>query len=170
MCYFSNGSDIMPRKDRREEIVKEFYNTYKEDQRFLKPHRRVEFLTTTKYIEKYAPKGANILELGAGTGAYSIYLAKKGYKVDAVDFSEHNLEILNKVSEKTKNLTVRQGDAVELGIYTEGLFDVTLSLGPMYHVFKEKDIKNAIKEAVRVTKPGGIIIFSYLTNDSAFAR
>ena len=160
----------MPRKDRREEIVKEYYNTYGEDERFVSQHRKVEFITTTTYIEKYAKKGCKIVELGAGTGAYSLYLAKKGYKVDAVELSEHNLELLKATSEDVKNITVRQGDAVDLGIYTDELFDVTLSLGPMYHIFNEKDIKKAIKEAVRVTKPGGIIVFSYLTNDSVFAR
>ena len=158
------------KKDRREEIVKEYYNNYKEDERFAAPHRRVEFITTTTYIEKFAPKKGKILELGAGTGAYSIYLAKKGYKVDAVEMSEHNLEMLKLNGEKVKNLAIREGDAVELGMYTDDLFDVTLSLGPMYHVFSEKDLKSAISEAVRVTKKGGIIIFSYLTNDSVFAR
>ena len=160
----------MPIKDRREEIVKDYYNSYKEEERFTAPHRKVEFITTVNYIEKYAKKGCKIVELGAGTGTYSIYLAKKGYKVDAVEMSEHNLESLKINGEGVKNLTIRQGDAVELGMYTDDLFDVTLSLGPMYHIFNEKDMKNAIREAVRVTKPGGIIFFSYLTNDAVFAR
>lgn len=160
----------MARKDRREEIVKEYYNNYKEDERFVANHRRVEFLTTVNYIEQYAKKGCKIVELGAGTGAYSIYLAKKGYKVEAVELSEHNLETLRMNGEDIKNLTIRQGDAVELGMYADDLFDVTLSLGPMYHIFNEKDMRSAIKEAVRITKPGGIIIFSYLTNDAVFAR
>lgn len=160
----------MPRIDKREEIVKDYYNTFKEDERFSSQHRKVEFITTTNYIEKFAKKGCKIVELGAGTGAYSIYLAKKGYKVDAVEMSEHNLEVLKVNGEGIKNLTIREGDAVELGIYTNELFDVTLSLGPMYHVFNKKDMKNAIREAVRITKPGGTIIFSYLTNDSVFTR
>ena len=160
----------MPQKDKREEIVKDYYNTYKEDERFTAPHRKVEFITTVNYIEKLAKKGDKILEIGAGTGAYSVYLAKKGYKVEAVELSEHNLETLNQNAEGVKNLTVRQGDAVELGMYTDNLFDVTLSLGPMYHIFNEKDMKSAIREAVRVTKPGGIIVFAYLTNDFVFAR
>lgn len=157
-------------KDKREEIVKEYYNSYKEDERFASPHRRVEFVTTATYIEKFAPKNAKIVELGAGTGAYSVYLAKKGFKVEAVELSEHNLEMLKLNAEKVKNLTVREGDAVELGMYTDNLFDMTLSLGPMFHVFTKKDMESAIREAVRITKPGGIIIFSYLTNDSVFAR
>lgn len=160
----------MAQKDRREEIVKDYYNNYKDDERFVPPHRKVEFITTVNYIEKYAKKGDRIVELGAGTGTYSIYLAKKGYKVDAVEMSEHNLEILNSRGADIKNLTIRQGDAVELGMFADDLFDVTLSLGPMYHIFNEKDMKSAIKEAVRVTKPGGIIVFSYLTNDAVFAR
>lgn len=160
----------MPQIDKREEIVKDYYNTYKEDERFTAPHRKVEFITTVNYIEKIAKKGDKILEIGAGTGAYSVYLAKKGYKVEAVELSEHNLEMLNANAEGIKNLTVRQGDAVELGMYTDNLFDVTLSLGPMYHIFNEKDMKSAIREAVRVTKPGGTIVFAYLTNDFVFAR
>lgn len=160
----------MPRKDKREEIVKNYYNSYKEEERFSKPHRKVEFLTTINYIEKFAKKGCKLVELGAGTGAYSIYLANRGYKVDAVEMSEHNLEMLKTNGEGVKNLTIRQGDAVELGIYADELFDVTLSLGPMYHIFDEKDFRSAIKEALRITKKGGVVIFSYLTNDSVFAR
>lgn len=160
----------MAQKDRREEIVKDYYNNYRDDERFTAPHRRVEFITTMNYIQKYVKKGCKILELGAGTGAYSISLAKKGYHVDAVEISEHNLELLEVNGEGLKNLTIRQGDAVELGMYADELFDVTLSLGPMFHIFNEKDMKSAIREAVRVTKKGGIIIFSYLTNDSVFAR
>lgn len=160
----------MPRRDKREEIVKDYYNSYKEEERFSKPHRKIEFLTTINYIEKFAKKGCKVVELGAGTGAYSIYLANRGYKVDAVELSEHNLEMLKTNGEGVKNLTIRQGDAVELGIYADELFDVTLSLGPMYHIFDEKDFKSAIKEALRITKKGGVVIFSYLTNDSVFAR
>ncbi len=156
--------------DKREEIVKDYYNTYKEDERYVNLHRKVEFITTLTYIEKFAKKGCKVLELGAGTGAYSISLAKKGYKVEALDFSEHNLEMLKTSSEKVKNLSVRQADAVDLGLYADELFDVTLSLGPMYHIFNEKDRKKAIHEAIRVTKKGGIVIFSYLTNDAIFAR
>jgi len=160
----------MTKKDKREEIVKEYYNSYKEDERFVAQHRKVEFITSVNYIEKFAKKGDKIVELGAGTGTYSIYLAKKGYHVDAVEMSEHNLEMLKVHAGDNKNITIRQGDAVDLGMFADDLFDVTLSLGPMYHIFNEKDMKSAIKEAVRITKPGGIIIFSYLTNDAVFAR
>ena len=137
----------MPRIDKREEIVKDYYNNYKEDERFSAQHRKVEFITTVNYIEKFAKKCDTIVELGAGTGTYSIYLAKKGYKVDAVEMSEHNLEMLKVNGEGVKNLTIRQGDAVELGMYTNDLFDVTLSLGPMFHIFNEKEMKNRLEKA-----------------------
>ena len=31
LCYFNNGSDTMAKKDLREEIVKEYYNNYGEE-------------------------------------------------------------------------------------------------------------------------------------------
>ena len=130
----------MPKLEKREEIVKDYYNNYKDDERFASPHRKVEFVTTMHYIEKYVKKGDRILELGAGTGAYSIYLAAKGYHVDALEISEHNLEMLRINAEGIKNITVRQGDAVDLSMFADELFDVTLSLGPMYHIFNEKEI------------------------------
>ena len=72
----------MPQKDRREEIVKEYYNNYKDDERFVPPHRKVEFITTVNYIEKFLKKGNKIVELGAGTGTYSMYFAKKGNPIN----------------------------------------------------------------------------------------
>ena len=67
----------------REKILNDFYtNICDEDSRLIKDKRhKVEFLTTTTYIEKYLKKGDRILEVGAATGRYSLYYAKKGYKV-----------------------------------------------------------------------------------------
>ena len=69
------------------------YNNYDEDSRLVPKHGSVEFLTTMKYIEKYIKTGNHVLEIGAGTGRYSHALAQEGYKVDAVELVEHNIEI-----------------------------------------------------------------------------
>lgn len=62
-----------------------YYNSYDEEGRLLSKHGQVEFLTTMRYIEKYLTPGTRILEVGAGTGRYSLALAKQGYTVDAVE-------------------------------------------------------------------------------------
>ena len=76
--------------------LEEYYNNYDEEGRLLSRHGQVEYLTTMRYIEECLEGISDpaILEVGAGTGRYSVTLAKKGLQVTAVELIEHNLEIL----------------------------------------------------------------------------
>ncbi|MDE7158746.1 MAG: SAM-dependent methyltransferase, partial [Clostridiales bacterium] len=73
--------------------ITELYNNYDEDSRLTSKHGQVEFLTTMRYIEKYIKAGDRVLEIGAATGRYSHTLARQGYKVDAVELVEHNIDV-----------------------------------------------------------------------------
>lgn len=148
----------------RVNIVTGFYEQYEEEERLGKSrHGRLEFLTTMEYIHRYAKKGDRILEVGAGTGRYSIALAKEGFDVKAVELVENNLNVLKKNSEGLKNIEAFQGDALELGRFPDGAFDVTLIFGPMYHLYEKTDVQKAIDEAIRVTKKGGTVLFAFLS-------
>lgn len=151
----------------RQEILNNFYNEdCDEDTRLESQHGQVEFLTTVKYIEKYLKPESKILEVGAGTGRYSLYYANKGYDVTAIEYVQHNVDILkSKINEEIK-IVAEQGDAVDLSRFSDNTFDITLVLGPLYHLYEDKDINKAIEEAIRVTKKGGIIAIAYLTSDS----
>ena len=129
-------------------------------------HGRVEFITTDTYVNKYLKESSKILEVGAGTGRYSLYYAKKGYDVTSVEFVKHNLDVLKSHIEEGMNINAMQGDATNLDMLEDNTFDITLVLGPLYHLYTEEDVDKAIKEAIRVTKPGGVIAFAYLTHDS----
>lgn len=149
---------------KRIEIVSSFYNRIDEDSR-LKGSRQgqLEYVTTMEYIHRYAKPGAKILEIGAGTGRYSIALAKEGYKVTAVELVENNLEVMRKNSSDIENIISYQGDALNLGRFEDGQFDVTLVFGPMYHLYDKVDVHKAIAEAVRVTKGDGVILIAFLS-------
>ena len=154
-----------------DKILKTYYNQYEEENRFKKSnHNRLEFITTTKYIEKYLKKKDKILEVGAGPGAYSLYYAKRGYDVTAVELVEKNIEKLKQGIEKNMNIQVHQGNAVDLSLFADETFDMTLVLGPMYHLFTREEQEKAIAEAIRVTKRGGLIYFAYITNDAVVLR
>ena len=143
----------------------DYYTNYNENGRLLTPYGRVEFLTTVRYIEKYLRPGMRVIEIGAGTGRYSHYFAQKGYPVTAVELVEHNLSILKSKTIKGEDLTAVQGDAVDLSRFADGSFDVTLLLGPMYHLYRREAQNAALDEAIRVTKPGGVVFVAYCMAD-----
>ena len=149
---------------KRLEIVSSFYNQVDEDSRLERNrHGQMEYITTMHYINKHAKKGDKILEIGAGTGRYSIALAKAGYEVSSVELVESNFEVLKKNSAGLANLQAYQGDALDLSRFADNSFDITLLFGPLYHLYEPADVQKAIDEAIRVTKPGGIILTAFLS-------
>lgn len=143
----------------------DFYNHYDEDCRLTSRHGTVEFLTTMRYIEKYLKSGDHILEIGAGTGRYSHTLARQGYTVNAIELVEHNIEVFQKNTLSNENISVIQGNALDLSVFPDNQFDITLLLGPLYHLYNKADKQQAIQEALRVTKQGGIIFVAYVISD-----
>ncbi len=149
---------------KRVEIVSSFYNEINEDIRLERSRQgQLEYVTTMNYIQRYAKEGDKILEIGAGTGRYSIALAEKGYDVTAVELVERNLEVLKQNSTELKNIQSFQGDALDLSRFEEETFDMTLVFGPLYHLYNEEEVHRAIDEAIRVTKKDGIILVAFLS-------
>ena len=98
--------------------LENYYANYDEEGRLLSKHGQVEYRTTMKYIHEMLEKTdttsvenneitkmtetpevksrtKKILEVGAGTGRYSIALAREGHEVDALEYTAHNLEIMD---------------------------------------------------------------------------
>ena len=143
----------------------DFYQSYDEDRRLASRHGSVEFLTTMRYVEKYLRQGDRILEIGAATGRYSHALARQGYTVDAVELVEHNIEIFRQNTLADEKISVVQGNALDLSAFSDDQYDITLLLGPLYHLYHQEDKRQAIREAIRVTKRGGIIFAAYVISD-----
>ncbi len=143
----------------------DYYNNYDEDSRLALKHGSVEFLTTMRYIEKYIKPGDRVLEVGAGTGRYSHALARQGYTVDAVELVEHNIEIFHENTQSDESITIIQGNAMDLAAFPDNEYDITLLLGPLYHLYSTEDKQQALGEAIRVTKPGGVIFAAYVISD-----
>lgn len=148
----------------RKEILKDFYERIDEDKR-LKQRRQgqLEYFVTMNYIHKFAKEGDKILEIGAGTGRYSTALAREGFEVSAIELIEKNLEVLRENAAGLANIESYQGDALNLSRFDDNTFDITLSFGPMYHLYDEEDQHRALNEAIRVTKPGGVILVAFLS-------
>ena len=147
--------------------LEEYYNNYDEEGRLLSQHGQVEYRTTMKYIRDCLSgiSEPSILEVGAGTGRYSVTLAKQGYRVTAVELVEHNLALLKAKLDGSEPITAMQGNALDLSVFPDACFDLTMLLGPLYHLYMREDKKQALSEAVRVTKSGGHILVAYCMNE-----
>lgn len=161
-----------------------YYNKFNEEKRFNSRHGQVEYRVSMKYIHRYLEEAAvkltnaavpdcdgdvcaarsqiKLLDIGAGTGRYSVALAEEGYDVTAVELVRYNLGILKK---KASSVKAMQGNALNLKKLASDSFDVTLLFGPMYHLFGFEDKRTALREAKRVTKPGGVILVAYCMNE-----
>ena len=150
--------------DKRTEIINGFYDGYVEDTRLSRSrHGQLEYLTTMEYIHRVISEKASIIEVGAGTGRYSVTLAKEGHDVTAIELAKSNLKLLRHNSKGLDNITSYQGDALDLSRFQNNTFDLTLVLGPLYHLYDEGDQQKALDEAIRVTKNGGTIMVAFLS-------
>ena len=123
------------------DYLESYYNSYDEEGRLLSRHGSVEYITTQKYIREAlgGNKQKRILEVGAGTGRYSVALAKEGYSVVALELIERNLSILKSKLTGDEQLQALQGNALDLSRFADDSFDLTLVLGPMYHLYTKDE-------------------------------
>lgn len=148
--------------------LEEYYNKFNEEKRLDSRHGQVEYITSMHYIHKCLnllaetkqPSEIKILDVGAGTGRYSIPLAEEGYDVSAIELVKHNL---GRLKQKSALVKAWQGNAMNLRRFEDKSFDVTLLFGPMYHLHAWEDKLAALREAKRVTR--GWILVAYIMNE-----
>lgn len=158
-------SDLLKIADELERINKT-YDFFNEDARLNRSKAaRVEFLTTTRYIEQYLTPGASILDIGAGAGEYSLYFARRGYQVSALELADNNIRAFRDKLRPEDKIDLVQGNAVNLSRYADESFDAVLLFGPLYHLHAEADRQKCIAEARRVCKKGGTLFFAFISND-----
>lgn len=146
------------------------YNEIDEENRLQSTKaRRVEYISTVESLEEYFFHGMDIFDCGCGVGIYSLMYAKKGANVTALDIVPKHIQRLSEIATSENiSLTSVVGDARNLSRFPSGKFDLTLCLGPLYHLITEEDQTACIRECIRLTKDNGIIAFAYISPFSVF--
>lgn len=146
-------------------VVEAFYDASAQYEWDRLQRHKMEFATTWRAMKEHVPSGSTILDIGGGPGRYSISLAKAGHRVTLLDLSAANVAFAKAKAEElgAKLAGFIHGDALDLSQFGDGSFDVVLLMGPLYHLTQERDREQALSEAFRVLKPGGLIFASFIT-------
>lgn len=142
--------------------IEKHYWKHPEDLRLTRRHGIVEYETTMHHLHRFLRPGQTVLDVGAGTGRYASALMAEGYSVKAVELVKRNIEIFLK---RQPDADVVKGDARSMPFIPDDFADITLLLGPLYHLIGDEEKLRALAEAKRVTRPGGLIFIAYLMNE-----
>ena len=143
------------------EIVTYYQERYEESTRLeRRPHARLERIRTLELLRALLPAApAKVLDVGGGPGAYARELLADGHQVRLVDLVPSHVAQA-RACEPPIDAVV--GDARDLP-EPDASQDVTLVLGPLYHLHERADRVRALREAIRVTRPGGPIAAAAIT-------
>ncbi len=147
--------------------LEDLYQRFDEDKRLFRNRAaKVEWITTNRFIEQYIQDGDTLVDVAAGTGAYAFRYAKKGVQVYAMDLLEKHVAKMRKKA--PSGVSLRQADARDLTHVSAETADVTLLMGPLYHLKEDTDKKKAIDEAFRITKTGGVVFMAHISPRAVF--
>lgn len=153
-----------------QEQLKALYDIFDEASRLTGQAQQIEFITSCRAIEAALPEGASILELGAGTGRYSHYLAARGHQVQAVEPVPKHAQSIQAGIKPGMALTVQTADALTaLGDIPDKRFDAVLCMGPLYHMHDEAQRLACLRECARVCKEEGLIWAAFINADFVIA-
>ena len=165
----SSGNKIINKVIKMDNVLN-YYKDYDEDKRLEKTNlHKIEYLTTLHFLDKFITPNSKVLDLCAGTGAYSFYLESRGHSVTAVDIVPKFVEILRqKKKELSSKIDIHLGDARDLKKLNVNDFDVVLCMGALYHLKNEVDRGTVINECRSVLKENGIVVSSYINRYASF--
>jgi len=150
-----NSSEI--KRKVAEEYIKIAYEYDKT--RFGEPYRLVWHELEVNLMKKLLRRDFSILEVGVGTGRFALSLTKFVKTFIGVDIS---LPMLKLSKEKIANASIDNVDFVNADAehlpFKSNTFDLVFSMHVMWHLPFDVQ-ENILSELVRVTKPGGKIIF-----------
>lgn len=137
--------------------IYDFYDSGVEIGRLERCLGKIEFARTKEILSRYIHEKCRIYDVGGGIGMYAVWLAGQGHQVDLLELSgiqvayarEHFIDKAVFMAEEADARALPRADCSA---------DVVLLMGPLYHLQKRSDRALALSEALRVLKPGGLLI------------
>lgn len=149
--------------DDSRDIIRNFYDQNSQQEWDRLDRHPYEFAITTHMMDRYIKAGDSILDIGGGPGRYSLHYLEKGNPVTLTDLSQGNIDFAMRLaSERELPLRSLACDALLIQEYVEDKFDHVFLMGPLYHLLDEAERIQAVKSAMAMLKPNGILYASFL--------
>ena len=138
-----------------------YYDKGREAERLFGGHGVIELARTQEIMLRYlAPPPGTVLDVGGGSGVYACWLASLGYRVhliDAMALHVEQAEVASAQQPRAPLASCRLGDARRLED-PNAEAEAVLLRGPLYHLTERAERVQALREAARVLKPGGLLV------------
>lgn len=151
------------------DAISRFFDAYgvREWERLVQdPNTEVSLHVHNHYLAKYIEPGQRVLEIGAGAGRFTQYLAQLGTRIVVADISPGQLA-LNKQHARHYGYSQAieawvQLDMCDMSMFTGGAFDRVVAYGgPLSYVLDQRD--RALAECTRVLKRRGLLLLSVIS-------
>jgi ubiquinone/menaquinone biosynthesis C-methylase UbiE len=139
--------------------IRDYYERVPEETR-LELGSQLERDRTQELILRHAPPApAVVLDVGGAAGVYAFWLAERGYEVHLIDATPRLIDVARARNEQAtaRLASCRVGDARALDASGDAA-SLVLLLGPLYHLVRADDRRAALREALRVLRPGGSLV------------
>jgi ubiquinone/menaquinone biosynthesis C-methylase UbiE len=141
--------------------IEAYYGLGEEEKRLEAFGFPLERVRTQHILRRVLPRApAVVLDVGGAAGAYAYWLADLGYTVHLIDPIPLHIEQARRAGgerDRAPLASLRVGDARTLE-FADGSADAVMLLGPLYHLTERADRVAALREARRVTRPGGVVV------------
>ncbi len=149
-----------------------YYLKYDEESRVKRNKSHlVEFVLSMNAIEKYITPDSCVIDVGCGTGNYSMPLAPKCREILATDLMDNLLDVLRKKieTEGLSNISCLCANALDLPELVDKKYDLILCMGPLYHLNDTEIRRQCYANLKKIATPNATFIFTYLTTKAPFS-
>lgn len=145
--------------------IEQFYNGNPQYEWGRLERHRVEYGLTLRALEEHLPAPpAEVVDIGGSVGRYAIELTRRGYAVTLVDVSGKCLAFAREKADEAGVALAGfiQADVRDLSGIAEENYDAALLMGPLYHLLEHPQRLQAVGEARRVLRPGGLVFAAFI--------
>jgi len=139
--------------------IQKYYETFSEASRLQSPAGQLEQIRSQEILLRFLPEPpADILDVGGGSGPYTLWLAELGYRSHLLEPSPSLLSQARQAASRSASppASLQAGDARSLPFGNDSM-DAVLMFGPLYHLTDPSDRQQALQESLRVLREGGLL-------------